>query len=220
MISALKVVLDENGISQNRLAEYLGVSRQTVSRWILRQKPVSENRLLQMEKALKINRKHFIDCKTYYCLLLSEEGKLNLQKIILRQKYQQPTTKINNPEYNNILMGLSEDEKEERKKYLHAYRQKKTKSNIRKIVNGIKTDIQDTIIKNTEELHEDDLDMLEKNISFYDRLLSLRQSKQVRTAEWDSIFRALHMLTSEETDIDADAVTMGIYKVLKDNRIS
>lgn len=217
MTNALKYILEIKGMKQVDLGKEIGSSKQTISKWVLGKKPIANDSILLIETCLKVKRKHFAD-ERRYCKILNEEEKLALDKDLLRQKYEQPTTTINRLEYYNNLMDLNEEEQENRAKYLHAYRQKKAKSEIQQLANGIKKDIQDTIIKNTEELHEDDLDMLEKNISFYDRLLSLRQSKQVRAAEWDSIFKALHMLTSEENDIDADVLTMEIYKVLKDNR--
>ena len=221
MTNALKLILQEKGMTQAQLADKLGIHRQNVTRWVKRIKPMHEDYIQYIEENLGVKRKYFVD-ERRYTKVLDDNQKLELQDYLLRRKYELPTSTMSRYKYYKNIRNLSESEladREQRKeKYTIAYRRKKANVDIQELIRKIKKDINSVSDDISTQMPLSSLDCIESNIGFYQNFLYLRESNKITETEWNSINTALYMIATEDTNINADDVSLEIYKMLKENR--
>lgn len=221
MINALKFILQENNITQYKFAEDVGVHRQSVTRWVKRQKPMHEDYIDYVEKHFEVKRKYFVD-ERRYVKMLDENEKLELEDYLLRRKFQLPTSTASKYKYYKNISNLSETElaqrEERREKYTVAYRRKRANADIHRVITEIKKDINSSSSILNECSTLSSLDILENNIQYYQNYVSLRENKKIPDGTWNSINAALYMFVSDDTDIEIDELATRLYKVFKEYR--
>lgn len=222
MTNALKLILKARGMTQTDFAKEMRISKQSVTRWVQREKPMPEYHIEYAEMLLNVKRKYFVD-ERRRCRTLDANEKLDLEDYLLRQKFEQPTSTISEYKYIKNLRNLSESELARREylegKYLIAYKRKRVNTDIQQISLRVKKDIKNVEIEMGDYSSEYVLDLLEDNVSFYQKLMHLRERKKVTREEWDSVLRALNMLVSKEENTTADKVALDIYNILQANRL-
>lgn len=222
MTNALKMILKERGMTQTEFAEALSISKQSVTRWVQREKPMPEYHIEYAEALLNVKRKYFID-ERRRCKILDANEKLQLDDYLLRQRFEQPTSTASEYKYYKNISNLSESELARREyleeKYLISYKRKRVNADIQQLSVRIKNDIKNVKVATTEYSSAYALDLLDDNISFYQNLMHLRESKKITMEEWNSVLKALYMLISKEEKITSDKVALDIYDILLANRL-
>lgn len=221
-MNALKVILKEKGMTQTMFAERLSISKQSVTRWVNRQKPMHENYIGYIENEWGIKKKYFVD-ERRYCKNLDISEKLELEDILLRQRFEQPVSTISEYKYYKNINNLSETELARREyldqKYSMYYRRKKIDADIQKLIGRFRKDIRHADVTINYRMTSERDDSIENNISFYQNLMHLRESKKITMEEWNSVLKALYMLISKEEKITSDKVALDIYDILLANRL-
>ena len=203
MINSVKLIINVRDIKQNQLKVATFGARQNVSRWIARGHKIPEDLIPYWESILGVDQSWFVD-EDGYCRLLDEKEAYELEELILTQAYECPDI-----DYRDNTM-------KQRIERIHSVMVAKEK-----LISTIEEDIFDTQYNAEEMLPEEELGILEANLSFYQRICEMRKSKKISETEWTYLFRALSYLISannNENEIEKDTIAGQIYGIFRNDR--
>ena len=203
--NSIKFILEKKGKKQKDL-EYPGCSKQSVSKYVLRQRKIDEYTVQHWEAFLKIPHQFFVDEKGY-CKELNLEEEQKLHDFLLKQDFEKYDMQ------KEILARKAMEDAER-----HSYINYQTKI----ILNGIKTDIATNHSMTDVYTMEDVLDFQEANLKFYEMFLKLRKSSKISEHEWESLFKAMSIFLLAEPTADwlpSGSLAQKLYEAMHQDRI-
>lgn len=203
MINSVKLIINIRGITQNQLKVATFGARQNVSRWIARGHKIPEDLRPYWENILGVDQSWFVD-EDGYCRLLDEKEAYELEEVILTQAFDCPD------------IDYQANVQKQRIERIHHDMVAKEK-----LLAAIEEDIFEMQYNADEMLPEEQLDILEENMSIYEKILEIRKTKSISRIEWFYVLRALSELSSNSdigTKKENDTIDGQICAILKKAR--
>lgn len=192
MSNALKVILKERGLSQTDIARSIFVVKQTVSKWVLRQKKIPWETIYFLAEKLDVPHEKFVD-ENRWCKLLNEDEEKDLRNYLLNQQFEH---------IEKTTFDKGEEEIEDALLYPYLLAKRESAAIIE--ARAVKQKLGNDVFKTQKSKHisrEQCIDDIENNTSFYKKILFLRENDRIESDEWDGILIALLHLACNKEEI-------------------